>query len=282
MALTTQVAFINPKTGDLSTAQNCPDDATCLKFETGGSSLAVGTDRGELLTLSVCAARPVSVAHVFQSPILCCTWHNGALLSGTRDGLFGIFDPKSGESEVRSDLHQEELCSISFQGDSHLFATSSNDATVKIWDFRQMQSPISTYTEHSAAIRAVSWSPLSPGIIATGRGTSDKTIRIWNAETGKTIAAVDTGSQVCNLYWNDEYNELLSTHGFSQHQLALWRCADLSLLAQFYEHRQRVLFMSRSPDGTKVATAAPNDDLRIWRMFPRKRPLLSESMLVLR
>jgi WD40 repeat protein len=52
--------------------------------------------------------------------------------------------------------------------------------------------------------RALSWSPTAPGIIASGGGTSDKTIRIWNAETGTTINAVDTGSQVCNLLWNEE------------------------------------------------------------------------------
>jgi WD40 repeat protein len=107
-------------------------------------------------------------------------------------------------------------------------------------------------------------------------------IRVWNAETGETIGDVNSGSQVCNLFWNEEYNEILSTHGFSQHQLALWRGSDLALMAQFYEHKQRVLFMAPSPDGTRVATAAPNDGLRIWKMFPSKRMSLAEAMLRLR
>jgi WD40 repeat protein len=191
-------------------------------------------------------------------------------------------DPKSGEYRIRNDVHQEEICSISFQNDSSVFATSSNDATVKIWDFRHMTVPLFVYGEHSAAVRALSWSPVAAGVIASGGGTSDKTIRVWNVENGKTIHAIDTGSQVCNLFWNEEYNEILSTHGFSQHQLAIWKGADLTLLAQFYEHKQRVLFMAKSPDGTKIATAAPTDELQIWKMFPTKKLSLTESMFLLR
>jgi hypothetical protein len=77
-------------------------------------------------------------------------------------------------------------------------------------------------------------------------------------------------------------NELLSTHGFSQHQLALWKGSDLAPLAQFYEDKRRPLFMAHSPDGTKVATAAPKDDLPIWTMFPSRRMSLAEPMLLLR
>jgi WD40 repeat protein len=214
--------------------------------------------------------------------VLCCSWRDHSILAGTRDGLVGIVDTKSGEWRVRDDFHREEICAISFNGDSSLFATSSNDTAVKIWDFRNLESPLRVYEEHCAAVRALAWSPTAPGILASGGGTSDKMIRIWNAETGETLAAVNTGSQVCNLFWNEEYNEVLSTHGFSQHQLALWRGSDLTLIAQFYEHKQRVLFMAASPDGTRVTTAAPGDDLRVWKMFPSKRMSVMESMLMLR
>jgi WD40 repeat protein len=154
--------------------------------------------------------------------------------------------------------------------------------TVKIWDFRKLDEPLRVYEEHGAAVRAIAWSPTAPGIIASGGGTCDKMIRIWNVETGETLTAVNSGSQVCNLFWNREYNELLTTHGYSEHQLALWKVSDLTLVAQFYEHKQRVLFMAPSPDGTRVVTAAPQDDLRIWRMFPSKRMSLTGSMVLLR
>jgi WD40 repeat protein len=282
MALSSEITFINPKTTDILSVEGCGYDGTCLKFESDGSSLAVGTDLGQVFQYLLKEGRPSSSVQLFNSSVLCCAWYNETIIAGTRDGLLGFFDTKSGESRIRDDFHREEICSLSFRNDSTVFATSSNDTTVKIWDIRQMESPLRVYEEHLAAVRAVAWSPLAPGIIASGGGTSDKMIRIWNIENGETLNTMNTGSQVCNLFWNEEYNEILSTHGFSQHQLALWKGSDLTILAQFYEHKQRVLFMAVSPDGTRVATAAPGDDLRIWKMFPSKRMSLIESMLLLR
>jgi WD40 repeat protein len=121
-----------------------------------------------------------------------------------------------------------------------------------------------------------------PDVIASGGGTTDKTIRIWNVATGEDLASTNTGSQVCNLFWNEEYNEILSTHGFSQYQVALWRASDLTPIAQFHEHKQRVLFLAHSPDGTKVVTAAPGDDIRIWKMFPSTRMTFDQTLSGLR
>jgi hypothetical protein len=88
VAFTSKIIFINPKTGDISALRGSLDDATCLKFEPSGSSLAVGTHGGELFQLSVRDGRPISADHVSQASVLCCSW------SG--DGAFGILDTKSG------------------------------------------------------------------------------------------------------------------------------------------------------------------------------------------
>jgi WD40 repeat protein len=205
------------------------------------------------------------------------------ILSGSRDGQFAALDLRSQRPIFLNNVHVEEICSVRCHHERpHVFATSSNDSTVKIWDIRKLEEPTTVYSDHSAAVRAVCWSPNSPELIASGGGTFDKSIRIWNVTTRETLTTVNTGSQICNLFWSPEYNELLSTHGFSQHQLALWKGADLSPVAQFYEHKQRVLFMVASPDGTRVATAAPGDDIRIWNMFPSKRKALVDSLVMLR
>jgi WD40 repeat protein len=119
-------------------------------------------------------------------------------------------------------------------------------------------------------------------MIVTGGGTADKALRMWNTTSGETIKKMETGSQVCNVFWNAAYNEVLSSHGFSQNHLALWKGTDLAPIASFHQHKERVLFMAASPDGSTVATAAPGDALHIWKMFaPRSTPL-SQSLLALR
>mgnify|MGYP003683615109 CR=1 FL=1 len=70
-------------------------------------------------------------------------------------------------------------------------------------------SPVQTYNEHLAAVKAIAWSPHQHGLLASGGGTADRCIRFWNTLTCQPLQCVDTGSQVCNLAWSKHSNELV-------------------------------------------------------------------------
>jgi cell division cycle 20-like protein 1 (cofactor of APC complex) len=55
------------------------------------------------------------------------------------------------------------------------------------------------FNDHRAAVKALAWSPLQHGLLATGGGTADRTLRLRNVLTGQVLAEKDTGSQICNL-----------------------------------------------------------------------------------
>ena len=63
-------------------------------------------------------------------------------------------------------------------------------------DMTSDQQPLYKFHEHTAAVKALAWDPHMSGILATGGGTQDKTIRFWNVLNGSTLNALDTGSQV--------------------------------------------------------------------------------------
>ena len=52
------------------------------------------------------------------------------------------------------------------------------------------------FSEHTAAVKAIAWSPHQHGILASGGGTADRCIRFWNSQTSARLSSVDTGSQV--------------------------------------------------------------------------------------
>lgn len=52
---------------------------------------------------------------------------------------------------------------------------------------------------HKGAVKALTWCPWQRNLLATGGGATDKTLRLWNIETGKNINCVNTDSQVCSL-----------------------------------------------------------------------------------
>jgi cell division cycle 20-like protein 1 (cofactor of APC complex) len=66
-----------------------------------------------------------------------------------------------------------------------------------------------------AAVKAVAWSPHQHGLLVSGGGTADRTIKFRNTLTGTTIKTIDAGSQVCNIMFSKNSNEIVSTHGYS-------------------------------------------------------------------
>jgi len=72
---------------------------------------------------------------------------------------------------------------------------------------------------------------------------------------------------VCGLLWSKEYKELVSGHGFSQHQLTIWKYPAMSRITELTGHTSRVLHMTMSPDGQHVASAAADETLRLWKCF---------------
>ena len=76
-------------------------------------------------------------------------------------------------------------------------------------------NPLAKFSQHQAAVKAIAWSPHKQGLLATGGGTQDRTIKFWNTNKLKNIKSIETGSQVCNLMFSKNTNELVSTHGYS-------------------------------------------------------------------
>ncbi|CAE6011943.1 unnamed protein product [Arabidopsis arenosa] len=145
-------------------------------------------------------------------------------------------------------------------------ASGGNDNVVNVWDCSTGRS-LHRFEEHTSAVKALAWCPFQSGLLATGGGGEDRTIKFWNTRTGACLNSVDTGSQVCSLIWSNKERELLSSHGFTQNQLTLWKYPSMVKMAELNGHTSRVLYMSQSPDGCTVASAAGDETLRLWNVF---------------
>ncbi len=92
-------------------------------------------------------------------------------------------------------------------------------------------------------------------------------IRFWNTSTGACLNMIDTHSQVCSILWSKHSKELVSSHGFSQNQLVVWKYPTMQRVAELSGHTSRVLHMAMSPDGATVVSAAGDETLRFWKIF---------------
>jgi cell division cycle 20-like protein 1, cofactor of APC complex len=173
---------------------------------------------------------------------------------------------------------------------SELLASGGNDNQLLVWDRRRDQTgPLLELNQHVAAVKAIDWSPHQPGLLASGGGTADRTIRFWNtklpisANIGgndnnyASLKPIQASSQVCTLAWSPlSPGEILSTHGFSEHNLALWSYPNGNCLGTLDGHSQRVLFQAMGPDGSTVVTGSGDETLRFWSVF--RRPAASDQL----
>lgn len=124
------------------------------------------------------------------------SWNDSLLVSGSLDRTIAHYDVRIQQALVRKDLgHAGEICSLTWSPESTLLASGGNDNKVMIWDQRR-EGPLFTFTEHTAAVKALAWSPHKLGLLASGGGKKDKTIQFWNVKTGVNVQYLETNSQV--------------------------------------------------------------------------------------
>jgi cell division cycle 20-like protein 1 (cofactor of APC complex) len=198
-------------------------------------------------------------------------WNDHILTSGSRDRTIYHRDVRAPE-QFTSKLsgHKQEVCGLRWNPDDGQLASGGNDNKLFIWDARSSQH-LWKFNEHIAAVKAIAWSPHQHGTLASGGGTADRKIRFWNTLTGTPINEIDTGSQVCNLAWSKNSNEIVSTHGFSENQIVVWKYPSMNQVATLTGHTYRVLYLAMSPDGQTVVTGAGDETLRFWNCFAKGR-----------
>ncbi|KAG1673273.1 hypothetical protein FOA52_002553 [Chlamydomonas sp. UWO 241] len=59
----------------------------------------------------------------------------------------------------------------------------------------------------------------------------------------------------------------MSSHGYQQNQLSLWKYPSMVKVADLMKHAARVLHMAASPDGLSVMSAGADEQLCLWECF---------------
>lgn len=264
-----------------------------------GTELAVGTCGGGVQIWDTTSCKLLRTMTGHTSRVGSLAWSSTLLSSGGRDREIYNRDLRCREPYVAQLTgHKQEVCGLRWSHDDMQLASGGNDNKLLIWNASGLgsgggvsttgsgaayNSPVLRFTHHEAAVKAIAWSPHARGLLASGGGTQDRKIRFWNTLTNSALAAVDTGSQVCNLAWSKNVNEIVSTHGYSQNQIIVWKYPSLTKVVTLTGHTCRVLYLAVSPSGETIVTGAGDETLRFWNVFPSakcKRGSLESASLL--
>lgn len=252
---------------ELLTAEETDNHITSVDWIQEGNYLAVGTNGADVQLWDCDAIRQVRCMKGHQARVGALAWNQHVLSSGSRDSTIINHDVRIAEHRVATlEGHSQEVCGLKWSPNGMQLASGGNDNLLNIWDVNQ-STPKFTMDHHQAAVKALAWCPWQQNLLASGGGTADRTIRFWNTQTGSCLNSIDTKSQVCSIQWSINQKELVSSHGFSQNQLIVWKYPTMAKVAELTGHTSRVLHMALSPDGETVASAAGDETLRFWRIF---------------
>ncbi|XP_059664635.1 B-type cell cycle switch protein ccs52A-like [Cornus florida] len=255
------------------------DESVCsVSWAQHGTNLAVGTNKGKVQIWDASRCKRVRTMEGHQLNVFALAWSSSLLSSGGKDKTILQRDIRAPEEHVsKLTGHQSAVCGLKWSYDNHQLASGDNDGQLFVWN-QHSTLPVLKYCEHTAAVKAIAWSPHAHALLASGGGTADQCMRFWNTINNSHLSCMNTGSQVCNLVWSKNSNELVSTQGYSGNEIVVWEYPTMSKLATLTGHTHRVLYLAISPNGQNIVTGSGDETLRFWKVFPASKSSKSQNI----
>ncbi|RDW86685.1 WD40 repeat domain-containing protein [Aspergillus mulundensis] len=190
VGLGNSVYMWNSQSGRVTKLCELKDDTV-----TSGTHLSIGTGKGmvQIWDADRCRRLRTMIGHTNRVGAL--AWNDHILTSGSRDRHIYHRDVRSPDQYIRRLAgHKQEVCGLRWNTEDGQLASGGNDNKLLVWD-KLNETPLYRFSDHTAAVKAITWSPHQHHLLASGGGTADRTIKFWNTATGSLIKEVDTGSQ---------------------------------------------------------------------------------------
>lgn len=249
------------------------DYISSVSWTKEGSFLAIGTSDSKVQLWDVENQKRLRSMAGHSARVGSLSWNDHILSSGSRSGHIHHHDVRVEDHHLFTLAgHSQEVCGLKWSTDGRYLASGGNDNLVYVWPGVQgsgsnESQALHCWSEHQAAVKALAWCPWQSAILASGGGTSDRHIRIWNVNSGSCVSSLDTQSQVSSLVFSPNYKELVSGHGYAHNSIVIWKYPSLTKVAELMGHRERVLNIALSPDATTIATIAGDETVQLWKSF---------------
>lgn len=278
VALAEQTYLWRADTGEVMRMGEAPDGSyvASVDFSNDGQFLGVGIGNGTVELWDVETNTKLRTMTGHSTQVACLSWYQHVLTSGCGDGSIWHHDVRVARHKVGELAgHQSEVCGLKWRSDGELLASGGNDNVVNVWDGRigdvtlgTMSAAKWTKRNHTAAVKAIAWCPWQPSLLASGGGTSDATVHIWNTTTGARLHSLATPSQVTSIQWSAYRKEFMTTHGYPTNAVMIHAYPSMERVVEIRDaHDCRVLWSALGPNGDVVCTGAGDENLKFWRLW---------------
>lgn len=241
--------------------------------------LCIGVSDGTVCLLDIPRNKIVYKTKSHTSRVSSLSWNGSIISSGDKAGRLCNLDIRTNRASVVGG-HSQEICGLSWSSDMKYLASGGNDNAIKIWQLGNSNPQI--LPGHRSAVKALAWCPWRSGILTSGGGTKDKTIKFWDVIENRAERSVDTQSQICTLNYLPKYKELISSHGYGENDIRIWKASTMNVISSFGKHDSRVLHVALSPDGSELASVSADESLKFWKILGAEKIISRRDSLSFR
>ncbi|MFN6561049.1 MAG: protein kinase domain-containing protein [Nostoc sp. ChiSLP01] len=192
------------------------------------------------------------------------------LASGSWDKTVKLWNVNTGAEICTFTGHHLQVNSVAFSPQGRIIASASYDRTIRLWQISSSKEfkncPCHTLlgilSGHAWAVLTVAFSP-DGKILATG--SDDKTIKLWEANTGQLITTLSGHSwSVISVAFTADAKTLISASW--DKTVKLWRVSTAQEIATLSGHTDSVSAIAVSQVTQLIASGSKDKTIKLWQL----------------
>ena len=173
------------------------------------------------------------------------------------------------ETEAATIEEQGPITSISLSPSSELIVTASQDGSIYLWNVHKGE--VAKRLKYSYSVNSVTFSPTNKQLIAFG--SDDNTVQLWDIKTDESVQIGKHKDSVSSVVFSPTKGKHVAS-GSGDETICIWNVERRDSAVNILKgHKDYVLAVAYSPDGTRLVSGSRDCSVCIWN--PETGRLLS-------